>query len=85
MLILKILLLLFLFFVVAVLFMASSLVWKVRKLTRSFRKGQPKTHANYQQHRQDDGTVIIDQRQPKPKKTHIIDDDEGEYVDFEEV
>lgn len=81
---LKFILFLFLFFIVYLVLVGFRLYWKFRQLKRTFESQQTKSE-HYRKHRQSDGNVIIDQRPPKQKKTKIIDDDEGEYVDFEEV
>lgn len=84
--ILKFIFFLFLFFLVTVAFIAFKLFWKFRQLTRGYRQEQPFDRQDnaYRQHQQADGSVVIDQRQPQHQKRKIIDDDEGEYVDFEE-
>lgn len=84
--IIKFIFFLFLFFLVTVAFIAFKLYWKFRQLTKGYRQDQPfdrQTDA-YHQRQQADGSVVIDQRQPQQQKRKIIDDDEGEYVDFEE-
>lgn len=89
--ILKFLFFAFVCFLVYMVWMALQLVWNFRRTLRHFQSqqadfrsqqtGQPRgAHAS----RQNDGSVVIDHRQPKAKKQQIIADDEGEYVDFEE-
>lgn len=96
--ILKFLFFAFVCFLVYMVWMAFQLVWNFRRTLRHFQSqqadfrsqqadfrsqqtGQPRgAHAS----RQNDGSVVIDHRQPKAKKQQIIADDEGEYIDFEE-
>lgn len=88
----KFILFLFLFFVVVIVLTAVKFAWKVRELMRGFRQnGQPQDdYTGYQhrqtgyQHRQADGSTIIDQRSQQEKQTKIFEDNEGEYVEYEE-
>ena len=76
---LKFILFIFIVGLVAILWMALSFYWKIRKATKNFRQQTTK-----KSHRNADGNVIYDRRTPEQAKQQIIPDDEGEYVDFEE-
>ena len=76
---LKFILFIFVVGIVAILWMALSFYWQVRKATKQFRQ-----HTKKKSHRNADGNVIYDRRTPEQAKQQIIPDDEGEYVDFEE-
>ncbi|MBR0488786.1 MAG: DUF4834 family protein [Prevotella sp.] len=76
---LKFILFIFIVGLVAILWMALTFYWQVRKATKQFRQQKTK-----KSHRNADGNVIYDRRTPEQAKQQIIPDDEGEYVDFEE-
>lgn len=76
---LKFILFIFIVGLVAILWMALSFYWQVRKATKQFRQQKTK-----KSHRNADGNIIYDRRTPEQAKQQIIPDDEGEYVDFEE-
>ncbi len=76
---LKFILFIFIVGLVAILWMALTFYWQVRKATKQFRQ-----HTKSKPHRNADGNIIYDRRTPEQAKQQIISDDEGEYVDFEE-
>lgn len=85
--IIKFILFLFLFFLLAVFYVAFKLYWKFRQLTGQMRQQAEEPtfqHTAQGGHRQSDGSVVIDNRSAHGKSRRIVDDDEGEYVDYEE-
>ena len=76
---LKFILFIFIVGLVAILWMALTFYWQVRKATKQFRQQKTK-----KSHRNADGNVIYDRRTPEQAKQQIIPDDEGEYVEYEE-
>lgn len=85
--IIKFILFLFLFFLLVVGYVAFKLVWKFRQLARQMHQqdaGPADRRTEQEGHRQSDGSVVIDQRSAHDKGRRIVDDDEGEYVDYEE-
>ena len=78
MIILKFLLFIFIFGIVAVAVFLLSVWQQVKSGYRRFREqgSQQQTHV--------DGNVVIDRRSPEDVSKKIIPKDEGEYVDFSE-
>ncbi|MBO4660745.1 MAG: DUF4834 family protein [Prevotella sp.] len=66
----------------AVLITAWSFYNKVRDVSNRFR--QQHTRQQTSRHTTVDGNVIIDQRSPDKANKKIIEDNEGEYVEYEE-
>ena len=78
MIILKFLLFLFIFGLVAIAIFLLSVWQQVRSGYRRFRE------QGSQQQQHVDGNVVIDHRSPEDASKKIIPKDEGEYVDFSE-
>ena len=78
MIILKFLLFLFIFGLVAIAIFLLSVWQPVRSGYRRFRE------QGSQQQQHVDENVVIDRRSPEDASTKIIPKDEGEYVDFSE-
>lgn len=76
---LKFILFIFIVGLVAILWMALTFYWQVRKATKQFRQQKTK-----KSHRNADGNIIYDHRTPAQAQKQIIPDDEGEYVEYEE-
>lgn len=76
---LKFILFIFIVGLVAILWMALSFYWQVRKATKNFRQ-----QTKRKSHRNADGNIIYDHRTPAQAQKQIIPDDEGEYVEYEE-
>ena len=70
------------------------ILWSVRKMRNELRKGaeemgrqtssQSSSGRSSSGHSTSTGDTITDTRDPQRASRKIIDDDEGEYVDFEE-
>lgn len=78
MIILKFLLFLFIFGLVAIAIFLLSVWQQVKNGYRRFRE------QGSQQQQHVDGNVVIDRRSPEDASKKIIPKDEGEYVDFSE-
>lgn len=78
MVIIKFILILFLFAIFAILFAVLFFAAKARQAINHFKQSSS-------QQRPTDGNVVIDQRDPSKANRKIIPKDEGEYVDFQEV
>ncbi len=76
---LKFILFIFIVGLVAILWVALSFYWKIRKATKNFRQ-----QTKRKSHRNADGNIIYDHRTPAQTQKQIIPDDEGEYVEYEE-
>jgi len=75
-----------------VVFFIGSVIWRVYKSFNEARKhfqdvgGQQRAQETYKREKNyGDQEVIIDRRNPTEKKRQIIPENEGEYVEFEEV
>ena len=61
------------------------LPYMVKKGVEHIHQQQQRAASDYQaQARQQEGKVTVQKNEPK-KSSHIVDDNEGEYVDYEEV
>lgn len=90
--IIKFLLFIFLFIVVSVAITMGKVAWHIWKMHRQIKKqySQAGASGRYQPQgttytQNADGEIITDTRDPQKANRKIIPDDEGEYVDFEEV
>lgn len=85
MILLKFLLFVLLFIILSAVFKVAWVAWRFRDVIRQMkRQYQEGSNTAYQQHRQADGSIITDRRTKKEKSAKIFEDNEGEYVDFEE-
>ncbi len=82
----KLILFIFLAGIVVVIFTVARIWWSVRKMQQKLRQGaegkRPQDTGRSSTTRQ--GDTITDTRDPERINRKIIDDDEGEYVDFVE-
>ena len=91
MILIKLLLFIFLFIVISVALTLGKVAWHIWKLHRQMKEQYSQAGATNQRKRQGtytqnaDGEIITDTRDPQKANRKIIPDDEGEYVDFEEI
>lgn len=79
MVLLKFILLLFVFLFIAAVVTLYSFINKVRNTARRFQERQDRHKTTI------DGNTIYDRRSPEQSSKRIIPDDEGEYVAYEET
>ena len=80
---LKFLLIIFLAGLFIVLFFLFGVISLVSKARRQFKGQAGQTRSNTRQN--DNGQPVTDTRDPEQASRKIIPDDEGEYVEYEEV
>ena len=82
--IIKFILFLFLFGIIAVVATVVRVWWSVRKMQDKIRRGTEGMNQQTTGHGTSEGDILTDPRDPERANRKIIDDDEGEYVDYVE-
>ena len=58
--------------------------WSIRKMQQKLRRGAESMNQQASGQTTSEGDILTDTRDPERAGRKIIDDDEGEYVDYEE-
>ena len=82
--IIKFILFLFLFGIIAVVATVVRLWWSVRKMQDKIRRGTEGMNQQTTGRATSEGDILTDTRDPERANRKIIDDDEGEDVDYVE-
>ena len=82
--IIKFILFLFLFGIIAVVATVVRVWWSVRKMQDKIRRGTEGMNQQTTGRTTSEGDILTDTRAPERVNRKIIDDDEGEYVDYVE-